>query len=150
MQKIIKLNSFLLEQYDPLIDDHLAFFKELWNDDNSKKYLYNRDEFINNIMKHENIFDSIYLAIINNQIIGFVSLYSCYNTYEVCDGILPKFRGKGYSNLLIKEWTDYIFKTTSLTKLYAYIDESNIASIKGAIKNGFILNKNKEYIKQKN
>ncbi len=145
----ILLSSFELELYNINNSIHNDVLNELWLDDNTKKYLYGKDEFINNILNGNNELNSIYLVKKDNNYIGFVSLYYCDNIYEVCDGILIDFRNKKYSSLLLNEFTKYIFNNTDIDRLYGYIDEDNIASIKSVLNIGFVKNDEKEYVLNK-
>lgn len=83
---------------------------------------------------------------IEEDIIGFVSIYYSDNTYEISDGILPRYRGKGYSTILLNEFSSYIFTNTNIDSLYGYIDINNNSSIKSALKNEFVQIDEKEYI----
>ena len=149
MKDNIKLLSFDLELYDINNESHNELFNELWIDDNTKKYLYDKNEFISNIINGDGKNNCIYIVKSNNDYIGFVSLYYSDNTYEICDGILPAHRGKGYSTRILKEFSEYVFNNTDITELYGYIDKENIASIKSALGIGFINTKDKEYILKK-
>ena len=142
----IKLLDFDLELYDNNNINHTKLLDELWLSDGTKKYLYDKEEFINNIISGTGKYNCIYLVMLDSNYIGFVSLYYCDNTYEICDGIINKYRNKGYSTKILKEFSKYIFSNTNITELYGYIDENNIASIKSAINSGFVHKNGKEYI----
>lgn len=146
MMEHIRIPTFNLELYDLNNTAHIDVLNELWTDNDTNKYLYDKDKFINNILNGDDKYNSIYIVSIDSTYIGFVSLYFYDNTYEVSNGILKDFRGRGYSTKLIKEFCEYVFDNTNINKLYAYIDEKNISSIKSAIKVGFSNTNGKEYL----
>lgn len=149
MEKDLRLSHFNYELYDNSNKTHLDFFDELWLDEETNKYLYNKEDFINNIIKGTNEYDCIYLVKIKEKIIGFVSIYYSDNTYEISDGILPRYRGNSYSAILLNEFSSYIFSNTNIDTLYGYIEKNNNSSIKSALKNGFVQTNEKEYIIKK-
>lgn len=150
MNSYINTLTFELELYDVNNIIHNEVLNKLWKNEDTKKYLYNKEEFINNILDRNGEYNSIYIVSLNNTYIGFISLYFYDNTYEVSDGILQEFRGRGYATKLLKEFCEYVFNNTSIKELYGYIDKDNISSIKSAIKSGFINTDNKEYVITKN
>lgn len=146
MKKNLTLLHFNYELYDNSNKNHLDFFDELWQDEETQKYLYNKDEFINNIINGTNEYDCIYLVKIDKELIGFVSIYYSDNTYKISDGILPRYREKGYSTKLLNEFSSYIFSSTNIDTLYSYIDKNNTSSINSVLKNGFVQTDEKEYV----
>ena len=149
MDNNIKISLFNLELFDINNNSHNILFDELWNDDNTKKYLFDRREFINNIIMGDGTYNCIYLIKLGDEYIGFVSLYYIDNTYEICDGIINRFRNRGYSKMILTEFSKYVFDNTDINKLYCYIDKDNIASIKSALKVGFDNVDDKEYVLKK-
>lgn len=89
--------------------------------------------------------EKIYLAYIGNKAIGYIYLYTKKDSIELSIGISEEKEGKGYASFLIGYFINLIENTKLIIE--ANIFESNIASQKVFLKNGFI--KTDEFIKKK-
>jgi RimJ/RimL family protein N-acetyltransferase len=56
--------------------------------------------------------------------------------------VAPSFRGKGLASRLLKKSCDKFISTTHRNKIYAYIKNDNIPSIKSFERAGFVFNNN--------
>jgi|GEM_PF-1349402 len=91
-----------------------------------------------------------FIATLDDKPIGFCSIYNLKDrTGEISILIGNKeIRGKGYGEEMLKELCNYGFRIYNLKKLFASVDERNIASLRAfhhlgfdeiAKQNGFVL-----------
>ena len=118
-------------------NDSLSVYNQLSDDE--KKLLSPRGKFIDspNLIYRYN-------HLVNGKSIGFIEVYklngNSNSTGFITLAIVPKYRSKGISYILIKKAIDGC-KSKGYSKLIYRIDNSNMASRTVAEKNGFILNR---------
>lgn len=86
-----------------------------------------------------------------NKLGEFVGLYKITNIdwvnrrYDSAHDVLENFRGKGYSQLVLEAGVDFGFEVLNMNRIDTEVLENNLASLKSALRVGFI----KEGIKRK-
>lgn len=91
-----------------------------------------------------------YSLVLNSKIIGYVGVSIQYDESDlnfIC--VLPEFRGKGYSKLLLEFIIDKL-KSKNIKKLFLEVSEDNVVAINLYKSFGFILiSKRKNYYHDK-
>jgi RimJ/RimL family protein N-acetyltransferase len=98
----------------------------------------NHTEWFNSLIKNK---ENIVFAIRNenNELVGTCKLYNVstiHRNAEIAIRIGKDYQGKGYGTKAISNLIEIAFNDYNLHRLYAYIHEDNIASIKSFQKSG--------------
>jgi RimJ/RimL family protein N-acetyltransferase len=157
MLKVINMNklnltNFNLEVYQDYNDLHHNVIDKLSMDKNTQKYLGDLNYLITRIKNRyqENYVDTLYIAYLNDEPIGIITLCVRDDKYEIDYGILPEYRNQHLATTLVKEFSAEIFKNyPRIDKLYFQIDNENttsqgIVSRLGAVKesnNNYAINR---------
>lgn len=131
--KTLKLDNFILEEFDKNNFEHKSTIIELQNDKLAQMYLGDLDYSLIRIeQRHEeNKKNKAYIAYYNNEAVGYISLSCMSNDYEISYGILPKYRKQNLGALLLDEFSEKIFDIyLDIDKLSLQINKQNIGSIK--------------------
>ena len=142
---MIKTKSFDLYEYDYNNLDLRSVLINLSNDENTRYFLGNLDVFIENVRRNKDPFSEVYIATLNGEPIGLISLNYLKTKYEICYAILPEKRKQGLASLLLGEFTEYVFNNTNIKDLYLYINTSNKSSLIVAYNNDYIKSNKIEY-----
>lgn len=146
---MINLDFFELEEYSNTNKNHRLLIDELMTDIRVQEFLGDIRFMIAmiNKRKKENHIDNMYIACMNGEYIGFISLSIIEDRYEVSIGLLPKFRGRNLAYLLTKDFCDHVFEWyPDINNIYARIKTNNIGSIKAAEMSGFKLDQDDRYV----
>lgn len=136
----MKLDNFILEEYNRFDNVHNEVLNTLYKDENAKKYLGNIMYLIERInqRKEEDKCNAFYIAFYNDEPVGHISLTKIEDSYQVSISILPNYRKQHMAALLTQEFSEKIFeKYPYIDKLDAIIDRKNIGSIKSALLAGY-------------
>lgn len=136
----MKLDFFELQEYDFNNLNHRSVIIELYNDKDSRKYLGDLSYSIEmiNKRKENNFLNNAFIAYRNNNPIGYISITTKENNYEISYGILPKYRGENLGMLLLQDFSLNIFKENkNIDELSLIISKDNIKSRKTAISAGY-------------
>ena len=85
-----------------------------------------------------------YITYLNNEIVGFVTLYDYYTHANLDYGLLEKYRGyrlekSSLAVSMIKEFSNEVFKRTKELEYFkAFINNYNVKSIEAAKRAGFV------------
>lgn len=130
----MKLDNFILEEYDNTKEDHKRTILEISSDAEGRMYLGDLRTTVDCIkgFGDNESFNCVYIAYYNDTAVGFISISENCD-YEICSGIRPKYRGEHLGALLLQEFSEKIFeKYNEVDELKLYIDNTNISSIKSA------------------
>ncbi len=132
---------FTLDKNNPI---HLNFLKSITNDELIAKYLGNMKNYFEDITFDSLDFSNHYLAVLDNKIVGFISLFAYLEYASLNLALKSEYRGiklvkdNSIGTMMIKEFTDEMFKQMLTLKYFeGMIDKSNISSQKIALKAGF-------------
>lgn len=151
--KTINTPRFKFLSFDTKSKEHMEALY-LFQDDPS----FNR--YFGNIRNYFTTFDfgiadlsDHYLTFLNDDLVGFVSLYTDFNCGSIDYGALPEYRsvkmdeGLTIAGTMTKEFMDEIFRRQQMIEfLRAYIDYRNVRSIEMAKSVGFKLYQVNEHI----
>ena len=134
------MEYFKLDEYDSLNIDHRSTVIELTNDSNVRKYFYDFDRYVDNLLEHgkDNGINKVYVVSMRDEIVGMVMIDYEEPRYYISYALLPNRRNERLGSLLLSDFTDYLFKLDgNIDKLFLEINASNIASIKTALCVGY-------------
>lgn len=130
----VKLDNFILEDYNETNPEHKKTIAELNSDVEGRMYLGNLKLTVEclQVLKEQSQLNHTFIAYYNGEPIGFI-LITDNCDYEICYGIRPKYRGEYFGALLLLEFSEKMFEDfEEIKELKLYIDENNIGSIKTA------------------
>ena len=146
---MIKTDTFELHVYDSSNALDYKTIITLFNDEQTRLFLGNVVAFIENVRRNKDPFSEVYIAALNGESIGLISLNYLNTKYEICYAILPEKRKQGLASLLLGEFTEYVFNNTNIKDLYLYINTSNKSSLIVAYNNDYIKSNKIEYKRSK-
>ena len=139
--KNIRLESFILEEFNEESKDYFNIVRKFDMDEQINKYIIATEDSFSDIVHYYNlyndsIYNSIYLVkLLNGQIIGSIELDGKKDDLYINYCVLKKFRNNGYCTRLLREITMYLLRKVKSISLL--IKEDNEKSKKLALKNGY-------------
>ena len=136
----MKLDNFNLEEYDKTNVDHKTTVIEIGNDTLGRDYLGDLEYHIAciNKRKENSLINYAYIAYYDIEPVGFISISSKENGYEISYGIRPKYRGEHLGALLLQEFTERVFeKYDNIDEIKLIISNVNTGSKKTALLAGY-------------
>jgi len=128
----LELDNFLLEEYDESNVEHKSLVIEL---DNEHSYLgdvlYRIESIKEQYSEQPMEFNHCYIVYYNDYPIGLITISKLLNDYEICYGILPKYRKQYLASLLLQEFS-YKMLDDFNYELSLFISSENIGSKKTA------------------
>lgn len=153
----MELEHFILEEYNPSNYYHKSTVILLGNDEKVWQYLGDMDIMIEEIKNKslENPYDRFYVVYQKGEIEPFgiiaFTFFKHDNTYSIMYGILPNYRGKKLSSVLLTEFTEYIFNQyQEIEEISLQINKRNIISMKTALHSGYTKKYGTKYVKVRN
>lgn len=132
--------------------EHRRIIVELWNDDESRNFLYDLSKEIR-YLEEKNFLDkrnNAYIVYKDNNPIGYISLKGENNKFTISYGLIKEYRGRHLGTKLLREFTSKVLVTYSdIDKLVLIIDNKNIGSKKVAINAGYQKESIIRYIKER-
>ena len=144
-----------------LVDDDIIIIEKWLNKKYILKWYECPEEWLNEIKKRDDEFKFVhhYIAIDNNNPIGFCQYYDCFyaaedwykveqsDTVYSIDYLIgeEKYLGKGYGNLMIQLLKEEIKKKTKAKKIIVQPEEENIQSNKLLKSVGFLYDDQHKY-----
>lgn len=142
---MIKLNTFLLEEYNSLNKEHRAVTNILTEDISARRYIYrDLNKFIDNLLERKKEMNDPYInwyvAYLNREEripVGMIGLDYRDHKYFVDYCILPDARNEHLGLTLAQQYSYYVVDELGLDKVFEVIDPTNKASAKTAERIGY-------------
>lgn len=137
----MELDSFILEKYSNYNIEHKTTVIELCNDKSGRDYLGNLLYAIERIEERKEISEvnNVYIAYHDESAVGYISITTKDNIYEISYGIRPKYRKEYLGSLLLQEFSKKILELyPEIQVLTLMINNSNIGSSKVADLAGYV------------
>lgn len=147
----MELESFKLQIYNDSLE-HRKIIIELWNDDESREFLYDLSKEIRYLEEQSYIDErnNAYIVYQDETPIGYISLKGENNRFTISYGLLKEYRGKHIGTQLLREFSTQVLITyANIDKLVLIIDNKNIGSKKVAINAGYQKDSMIRYIKER-
>lgn len=136
----MELDNFFLAEYDDANIDHKTVAIELENDSDGRNYLGNLEYHINmvNKRKEESPCNHAYIAYYDDIPIGFISITTKDESYQISYGIRPRNRGEYLGSMLLQEFSEKMFEVyKEINTLTLIINNLNSGSKKTAALAGY-------------
>lgn len=136
----MKLDNFNLEEYDNNNLEHRTVITELCNDNESRLYLGDLFYTISaiNRRKEDSFINYSFIAYKNENAVGYISITTKEEMFEVSYGITPKYRGEHLGALLLQEFSEKVFEDfKNIDELTLMINNLNTGSKKTALLAGY-------------
>lgn len=136
----MELDNFYLAEYNNRNIDHKTTIIELENDKDGKNYLGDLEYHVLMVNKRqeENPCNHAYIAYYDDIPVGFISITSKDDNYQISYGIRPKKRGEYLGALLLQEFSEKMFDIyPEIDKLTLIINNLNTGSKKTASLAGY-------------
>ena len=136
----MELDNFFLAEYDPRNIDHKTVIIKLENADLKDKYLGNLEYHIEKTNKRReyNRCNHAYISYYDDIPIGFISIYTENDSYQISYGIIPERRQEYLGALLLQEFSEKMYEVyPEIGNLTLTIKPNNEASRKLAKLVGF-------------
>ena len=146
------LESFILQEYDDYKLEHRKVIIELWNDEESRKFLYDLSKEVKYLEEKyfEDKRNNAYIVYKDNQPIGYISTKADNNKCVISYGLTKEYRGKHIGTCLLKEFTSKILLSYSdVDRLVLIIDNKNTGSKKVATNAGYQQETTIRYVKER-
>lgn len=131
----MELDNFFLAEYDFQNINHRAVVIEIENADR-EKYLGDLEYHIARInqRREDNRCNHAYIAYYNDYPVGFITIYTESDTYQISYGVRPEKRGEYLGTLLLQEFSEKMFEVyPEIDKLTLIINNLNTSSKKTLI-----------------
>ena len=135
------MEFFELEEYDEYNWKHRSTVIALCNDDNVRRYFYDFDRYVTNIVEHgkDNGINKAYIVLKKDKIVGMIMIDYLDYKYYISYALLPSKRHENLGTVLLGDFIEYLFQINAdINNVYLEINASNIASIKTALNVGFV------------
>lgn len=136
----MELDNFFLAEYDPRNIDHKTVIIKLENADRKDKNLGDLEYHIEKINKRReyNRCNHAYISYYDDIPIGFISIYTENDSYQISYGIIPERRQEYLGALLLQEFSEKMYEVyPEIGNLTLTIKLNNEASRKLAKLVGF-------------
>lgn len=148
----MELDNFFLAEYDPRNIDHKTVIIKLENADRKDKYLGDLEYHIERINQRRefNRCNHAYISYYNDDPVGFISIYTENDSYQISYGIIPEKRKEYLGALLLQEFSEKMFEIyPEIENLTLTINTTNEASRKSAELVGFERQSTKKYTQRR-
>ena len=136
-----KLENLTLVSYDDENIEHRRFKRQLLNDEEFKQqfgdmFIKKADEIFQESEKIE--LKKAYLLLNENDVVGMIRIFNYHESGMIMFqyAVRPKYRNQGYSQMIIKEFTDFLLEN-NISCVKVEINDDDIGNIEYITSLGF-------------